>query len=254
MKPSPRLRRERFPYRQLLNIVPIELVEMARYETAMLRARLQQPRVDKRFLERRGLLVNVGSGDRGRPGWVNIDGFRGPGVTIVADVRKHLPLPDESARVVFTEHLLEHLEYQRDARRFLMECLRILEPGGLIRVVVPDGGRYLHAYATGSWAALRVFSPLTRFPAETRMEVINMHFRQGIQHRFSYDAETLTHILLKCGFSDPAERRFGESPMPIAAIDSRDRASESLYVEAIKPTRSNHQPSPSRGDQSAQGA
>lgn len=117
----------------------------------------------------------------------------------------------------------------------------MLRPDGVLRVVVPDGRRYLLAYAEGGWAALSAFSPLVdaeRFAFSTPMEVVNAHFRQGGQHRFSYDYETLHLLLQRCGFEDIEECSFGESRLGELVIDDAGRASESLYVEAVSPTRS----------------
>jgi len=232
--PSHRLKRDRFPYRQILRIVPLHLIEMIRLELSLLLARARHFGRADRFAKGQGLLVNVGCGATGKPGWVGIDGFPALGVSIVADVRHRIPLADGSAQIVFTEHLVEHLDYERGAPTFFRECLRILEPGGLLRVIVPDGERYLRAYVEGTWEAMN-FSPLLASRPATRMEVVNGHFRQGIQHRFSYDAETLKKVIEEAGFQEPIQQAFGKSLDSRAAIDLPERASESLYVEAVKP-------------------
>ena len=82
---------------------------------------------------------------------------------------------------------------------------------------------------------MREFSPLASGFA-TRMEVVNAHFRQGSQHRFSYDAETLQLALRTRGFEAVTRVEFGESRLPELAIDEPARASESLYMEATKPS------------------
>jgi predicted SAM-dependent methyltransferase len=196
--------------------------------------RLTKPRTDKRFRSGMGLLVNVGCGVNGKQGWVNVDSTSLPGVAVVYDCRRRIPLETGSAAAVFTEHLLEHLDYYEEAPVFLRECQRILEPEGVLRIVVPDGRKYLLAYADGGWDQLRSFSPLASNTRgfNTPMEVVNAHFRQGGQHRFSYDFDTLRALLMRCGFEDVRECSFGESQSPLLAIDAADRASESLYVEA----------------------
>ena len=55
----------------------------------------------------------------------------------VFDVRRGLPYPDNSAKFIYTSHLLEHL-LRADARYLLKECYRTLVPGGVLRVIVPD--------------------------------------------------------------------------------------------------------------------
>src|SRR5262245_26377058 len=87
-----------------------------------------------------------GCGTRATPGWVNIDAFDLPGVTLRWDVRDPLPCRDGVAKRIYTEHMLEHLEFD-DATRFLCEMYRLLVPGGRVRIGVPDAGRYLEAYA-----------------------------------------------------------------------------------------------------------
>jgi SAM-dependent methyltransferase len=53
------------------------------------------------------------------------------------DLRRPLPFPDQSFAAVYGSHILEHL-YLDQARRLLAECLRVLQPGGVLRMVVPD--------------------------------------------------------------------------------------------------------------------
>lgn len=81
--------------------------------------------------------VNLGCGSRYRPDWTNIDIVScGPGV-IAHDLNKGIPLPDASCDVVYHSNLLEHLQ-QADALPFLRENYRVLKPGGILRIAVPD--------------------------------------------------------------------------------------------------------------------
>lgn len=228
------LRRNRFPYRLLLKVVPLHAVKVLSYELKMARVRLTHPRTDPRFRPGMSLLVNIGCGRNGKQGWVNVDSEMAPEVTCIYDCRRRIPLRAGCARAIFTEHLVEHLDYDEEAPVFLAECRRVLQPGGVLRLVVPDGRRYLLAYADGGWDALRDFSPLLEAcdGFRTPMEVVNVHFRQGGQHRFSYDFDTLRDLLLRCGFEDVEECGFSQSRLPDLAIDDPGRAGESLYVEA----------------------
>ena len=72
-------------------------------------------------------------------------------------------------------------------------------------------------------------------PIHTPMEVINTHFRQGGQHRFSYDFETLRLLLQRSGFREIQERSYQDSRLEELAIDAPWHQTESLYVEAISP-------------------
>jgi len=68
----------------------------------------------------------------------------------------------------------------------------------------------------------------------TRMELVNVVFRQYFEHKFAWDYETMEFVLRKSGFSGTYLRAFGESMMDGLAIDMPERASESLYVEGVK--------------------
>jgi predicted SAM-dependent methyltransferase len=53
------------------------------------------------------------------------------------DVDSKLPCADESLNFIFSEHFLEHL-FLDEAIALLRECHRMLAPGGVVRVLVPD--------------------------------------------------------------------------------------------------------------------
>jgi len=56
---------------------------------------------------------------------------------IVWDLRRGIPFADNTFAIVYHSHFLEHLT-RADATAFLVECFRVLEPGGVLRIVVPD--------------------------------------------------------------------------------------------------------------------
>lgn len=105
--------------------------------------------------------MNLGCGARFDPSWVNIDMVvTGEGV-IAHDLSRGIPLVDQSAEVVYHSHVLEHIP-REDAAKFLSECFRVLGPGGVLRVAVPDLERICRTYlekldkaATGDAAAAR---------------------------------------------------------------------------------------------------
>lgn len=92
-----------------------------------------------------GYRVNLGCGSRFEPSWINIDMIAtGKGV-IAHDLAKGIPLPDATCEVVYHSHLLEHIPRESVAA-FLSECYRVLEPGGTLRVAVPDLERICRTY------------------------------------------------------------------------------------------------------------
>lgn len=80
--------------------------------------------------------LNVGCGNHFSIHWNNLDLVRCPGVEPF-DLRHPLPFPEDSFDVVYSSHVLEHLPPD-DGERFLREQFRVLKPGGICRVAVPD--------------------------------------------------------------------------------------------------------------------
>jgi SAM-dependent methyltransferase len=88
--------------------------------------------------------LNIGCGQVLHPEWLNADFRERPGVVAV-DARRPLPFEDAVFDAVYHSHMLEHLS-RDDALRFISECRRVLAPGGVLRIVVPDFGSVVDAY------------------------------------------------------------------------------------------------------------
>jgi SAM-dependent methyltransferase len=82
-------------------------------------------------------LVNLGCGNTFHSDWVNVDLISGVDEIVTHDIRQKLPYPDQFFDVCYSSHVLEHLK-PLEADSFLLECWRILRPGGIVRIVVPD--------------------------------------------------------------------------------------------------------------------
>jgi predicted SAM-dependent methyltransferase len=91
--------------------------------------------------------LNIGCGGRFCPDWVNVDVAPSHPSVQRCDIARGLPFPDGRFRLVYHSHVLEHLD-KESAGFFIGECHRVLEPGGIIRIAVPDleaiASRYLH--------------------------------------------------------------------------------------------------------------
>jgi predicted SAM-dependent methyltransferase len=228
--------------RWIHKIVPPQLAEEIRFEWNAFKVRCTQGLRRDQYEALRDILLNIGSGSSGRSGWVNLDCFPCDSVNCLWDARRSLPFKTGSVRGIFCEHFLEHLEYTREVPTFLTECLRVLLPGGTARFIVPDAERYLRAYSEGGWQTLTALRPLSANQTDrwfghrysTRMELINAVFRQGIEHHFAYDSETLALALQRCGFAQINLCSYGQSAHQTLLLDHPERASESLYLEATK--------------------
>jgi predicted SAM-dependent methyltransferase len=170
--------------------------------------------------------LHLGSGWERKDGWTNVD-LVGHPVDIAWNLAQGLPFPDDSAEAVFHEHLMEHLPLAA-AASLLEESHRVLAPGGVMRVAVPDAGRYLESYARGGAGLIAERRPDRPTSLLAVQEVFYRH-----HHRSAWDWETLDLFVRAAGFDVCEQRAFGESridPCP----DSEHRAQESIYVEAVK--------------------
>jgi predicted SAM-dependent methyltransferase len=213
-----------------------------RFELHMARVRVASGSARRRFRGADNLLVNLGAGTMGKAGWINVDAFAFPGINCTYDMRHGLPFADGSVRGIFCEHFFEHIDYDEEAPVLLRECHRVLKPGGVVRLIVPDAGAYLRAYCEEGWESLTRIRPLKPGRVDfyfgnhydSKMEAVNVVFRQGTEHKYAYDAETLLNLLRRCGFARVERQAFGQSLMQEICLDQPMRESESLYVEAVK--------------------
>jgi predicted SAM-dependent methyltransferase len=97
--------------------------------------------------------LQLGCGGRFHAGWTNLDLHPQHSSVRRHDVAAPLPFPSQHFDAVYHAHLLEHLPRDQ-AARFLCECFRVLRPGGVLRVVVPDLEQIARMYLEslgGAW-------------------------------------------------------------------------------------------------------
>jgi len=192
--------------------------------------------------------LQLGTGSNVYDGWLNTDvaDYRRRNEVVYLDARQPFPLPDSSFDVIFSEHMIEHMTYA-DGRRCLSECLRVLRPGGRIRVATPSLDHLLSLYSDATTDLQRRYirwsidSFVEDADAELPGFVLNNFFRDW-EHRFIYDRETLRHTLERAGFVEVEEWPVGQSGDP-ALTDLerhlRDEAEfnafETMVFEARRP-------------------
>jgi predicted SAM-dependent methyltransferase len=192
-------------------------------------------------IKQKASFLNIGCGEFGLDSkdWFNLDGWTGKCIDYTCDLRRGLPFTDRRFRGIYSEHFFEHL-YSEDAEQFLRECIRTLQPGGLIRLSVPDGEFYLKNYfADKDWMIQQIGARgwMHKPDRKTRtpMELVNDVFRQKLQHQYCYDFETISLLLSEAGFKDISRATFCSGSCEELQIDREERRMESLYVEARKP-------------------
>lgn len=174
--------------------------------------------------------LNLASHGDNLPGYLNVD-YDEETADLKADVTD-LPLEDESVDEILAFHILEHFrmgDYEAHLSNplnnktvwdALAEWRRVLKPGGVLHIKVPDFNKCVHLYNQNpQWA--RGAGPDGTFP-----NVFYWLSGNG-QHQAIFDRPTMTQVLLKAGFSPPA---FMDHPS--LAID---RQSLEMYVKVTKP-------------------
>lgn len=175
-----------------------------------------------------GAYLNIGCGPYPRDGFFNIDWGWRPGINLCWDVTKRLPIESASCAGLFSEHCIEHIAFE-DFWKLAREFHRVLMPGALVRIVVPDGELYVRRFLSGEPlpyadddASGGIYTPF--------MSVNRIFYRHG--HQFIYDFETMAAVLRSAGFGDIRRCSFATGSDKRLLIDQPERAVESLYVEA----------------------
>lgn len=81
--------------------------------------------------------LHVGCGNRYIPGFIHIDVRKLPHVDYVASADKLDMFDDNSVDLVYSCHVLEHFR-RHQIENVLREWHRVLKPGGILRIAVPD--------------------------------------------------------------------------------------------------------------------
>lgn len=215
--------------------------------------------------------LNLGCGLNAPSGWLNVDGSwqvvlaRHPSLkqllvrlrlfpqsqasipwsrnVMRVDLQRSLPFPGESFRVVYSSHTLEHLHYE-DAVRLLSECYRILKPGGICRMVVPDLSATVQRYVLARQrkdgaAANDLMQALLVHDKARKRGLLGLYYRlTGYhQHKWMYDAESLKSLFVASNFSKVRAAGFLDSQIDrIAEVEERGRIADGqgVAVEGIK--------------------
>jgi predicted SAM-dependent methyltransferase len=211
-----------------------------------------------------GPRLNLGCGPVQPIGWINIDGSNrarlagwlpwldrslqwlgvlpptefGPHIRVL-NLFKPLPWAPNSVGGIYAGELWEHFEYA-DAERLTRDCHRVLRPGGVLRVTVPDAaqlwGKYMRLYEH------EMAKPRSERSAAALLELMASFFEDiatspkwmlswGHCHKWFFDQIQLIDMFERCGFREVERMRVGDSRIP--GIDSVQR-SDMLTVEGVK--------------------
>lgn len=174
--------------------------------------------------------LNLGCGPRILPGWINADRRPAPGVAVCGDFRDGLPLADGGIDYAVAMHLLQDFAWG-DIPPLLADVRRVLKPGGILRIGVPDLDRAIDAYRRGDAAYFHV--PDRDAVSLGAKLVTQIIWYGSVRTPFTWGYAE--EVLRAAGYARVVRCDYGRtaSDWPdIATLDNRER--ESLYVEATR--------------------
>lgn len=99
--------------------------------------------------------LNLGCFDKKLPGFVNVDIRQECNPDVVDDAFSLNTFEDESVDLVYASHIYEHLPRDK-ARGALQTWFRVLKPGGILRLAVPDFDAIVRRYIyTGDYNEIK---------------------------------------------------------------------------------------------------
>jgi SAM-dependent methyltransferase len=205
------------------------------------------------------LYVQYGCGLCAPEGWINFDASytlaferlplvgrlytknsqRFPKQVRRGDIVKGLPLAPESATGIYASHVLEHLAYG-DCIQALRNTYRLLRPGGIFRLVVPDleaaAQQYLASLKDQSPFANGLFMETTALGRKERPRSIGglVHlWLNSSTHLWMWDCPAMARALEAQGFRKVRRCRFNDSEDHMfATVEDPLRFDGALAMEA----------------------
>ena len=154
------------------------------------------------------------------------------------DIVTGLPVDDGSCKAIYCSHVLEHLSLE-DFRVALANTHRMLEKGGLFRLVVPDLTHAVSKYCADlSPEASLLFMRETGLGLEKRSRNLRgfiFQWLQNGQHLWMWDFKAMVPELEKAGFVDIRRATLGDSSdLMFKDVEHESRWTDCLGIECGK--------------------
>jgi predicted SAM-dependent methyltransferase len=146
------------------------------------------------------LKLHLGCGKRRLPGFVHVDRANFPHIDFRSGVDRLDMFENDAAELIYSSHVLEYFD-RIEARRVLEEWKRVLCPGGVLRLAVPDFQALSEVYFLDHKVDL-ILGPLYG-----RMDVDGA----TIYHKTAYDFDSLQELLEQCGFQEVSRYNWRET-------------------------------------------
>jgi len=215
--------------------VPFRLLDFIKYifrKRKSVSQSLQE--IEKYMVEGKPVKLHSGCGTNYKKGWINLDNNSEHNILkldLEWDLRWPLPISDNSVDFIYHEHFLEHLTIE-EGLKSLSDFRRVLKPGGIMRVAMPDLEWSMKEYFNPKWRENPGLEKWGLAFVQTRAELINISFRAW-GHKHLYDSEELERRLREAGFSKIVFCKHGESQhVCLSQLETREESI--LIAEAEK--------------------
>ncbi len=161
------------------------------------------------------------------------------------NLNKKLPFPNNSFLGIYSSHTFEHLYYE-NATNLTKECIRVLKPGGTLRLVLPDLHSTVKKYFNSETnfiesgeAAIKLNEELMFCPKkeESGLKGFYYKFTGFHKHKWMYDKWSLKKLFNDAGFRNINFPEFRKSNLPdLSKIENESRVfnGAGIIVEGIK--------------------
>ena len=176
--------------------------------------------------------IHFGCGSDYKREWLNFD------INKVADywvdARNPIKLKDCSAELIYSSHLVEHLEHH-ELIFHLRECYRLLKSGGILRLGIPDFRTIIVKYNDNDFLKThKNIVPGEKFGIPDDlicyMDLVNRAFYEFGQHKTALDFIKINNLLRFAGFN---KEKIKQTTFK-SEYDLIERKNATFYVEARK--------------------
>lgn len=215
------------------------------------------------------LRINIGCGRAPTEGWLNFDNsfslklskypviisilrrlgwlgkaqienlsFQRDAAVAYCDARKHIPIPDGSAEVVYSSHMVEHLDPE-ECIVHLQEVKRCLCAGGIVRLALPNLRWHVSNYINSGDADEFVKRTYLgrHLPKGIRSKLTALILGEREYHVWMYDERSAKGLLERNGFEDVTILESGRTNIEHSdPLNLSERSPESLFVEGRNPS------------------
>ena len=159
---------------------------------------LRASAIRKYLAKHRNPKLQIGCGPNSLEDWLNADLISGD---IYVNAKHRLPFKQDTFDFIYCEHFIEHLEKEA-GMRFLMDCHRILNINGVIRLSSPDLEKIIDIYYDRNQHVKRqtLIDAYGKGSHLQPCELFNDYMHQW-GHKFIYDKAMITAALTGVGFA-----------------------------------------------------